>query len=74
MDMEFTLTTDHIFNSTSNGFIVTDANGTIAMINNQATKILELEKTSAIDSRIIDILPLTGALIEKWADAKRRLP
>jgi PAS domain S-box-containing protein len=65
MDMDFTLTADHIFNSTSNGFIVTDANGTIAMINNQAAKILELEKTSVIDSQIIDILPLTGALIEK---------
>ena len=73
MDMDFKLTTDHIFNSTSNGFIVTDANGSIAMINNQATKILELEKTSVIDSQIIDILPLTGALIKKCLKNKEPL-
>ena len=44
------ITTDHIFNSTSNGVIATDGEGTIALINVQAAKILGLNRKRVIGS------------------------
>ena len=71
--MDTTLTADHIFNSTSNGIIATDSNGHIASINHQAAEILELDEMSVIGTKIIDIMPVTGALIGKCLKTRKSL-
>ena len=56
------ITYAHIFTSTSNGVIATDANGHIALINRQAASILKLDEKGVIGSHIRSVLPLTGRL------------
>lgn len=54
------ITNAHILASTSNGVIATDANGRIALINQQAAAILKLDEKGVIGSHIITVLPMTG--------------
>jgi PAS domain S-box-containing protein len=56
------ITYAHIFDSTSNGVIATDAKGRIALINRQAAAILDLNEKGVIGAHIRAVLPLTGRL------------
>jgi PAS domain S-box-containing protein len=62
---ENSINLDHIFNSTSNGIIATDANGQIALINQKALDIVGLQKEEIINTHILDCLPMTGRLVIK---------
>ncbi len=53
----------HIFESTSNGAIVTDASGIIRFMNPQAEAILTFDATDCIGRPILNRLPLTGPLV-----------
>ncbi len=53
----------HAFESSSNGAIVTDADGIIRLMNPQAEKILHFNAADCIGSFIVDLLPLTGPLV-----------
>jgi PAS domain S-box-containing protein len=55
------ITFEHIFNSTSNGVIATDAAGRILLINRQAEEILGLHRERVVGTPLIDALPETGA-------------
>jgi PAS domain S-box-containing protein len=63
------ITYAHIFASTSNGVIATDANGHIVLINQQAAAILKLNEKSVIGSHIQTVLPMTGRLITKCLES-----
>ena len=60
---------EHIFNSTSNGVIAVDASGRIALINQQAATILQLDQKSVVGSHIKTVLPMTGRLIIKCLES-----
>jgi PAS domain S-box-containing protein len=55
----------HIFDSTSNGVIATDAEGRIVLINRQAADILELDPAAVVGAPIIDVLPQAGGLVQE---------
>jgi PAS domain S-box-containing protein len=59
------ITYAHIFASTSNGVIATDASGQIVLINPQASNILKLDKKRIVGSRIQAVLPMSGRLVTK---------
>ena len=63
------ITHAHIFTSTSNGVIATDADGHIVLVNPQAAKILELDEKSVIGSHIRAVLPMTGRLLTKCLES-----
>ncbi len=56
---------EDIFQSTSNGMLVTDRDGIITHINSKAESILKLGPHSCLGENIITTLPLTGNLIQK---------
>jgi PAS domain S-box-containing protein len=59
------ITYAHIFASTSNGVIATDASGQIVLINPQASNILKLDKKRIVGSHIRAVLPMSGRLVTK---------
>lgn len=59
------LTFEHIIQSVSIGVLVTDKNGVIRFINNQAKKILAIIEKDIIGNFISDALPLTGPQVMK---------
>ena len=61
--MNETLTYRHIFESTSNGAVVTDAGGIIRFMNPQAESILQFKASKCLGACIVDVLPLTGPLV-----------
>jgi len=63
------ITYEHIFTSTSNGVIATDANGHIVLINHQAATILKLDQKGVIGSHIKAVLPMTGRLVIKCLES-----
>ena len=63
------ITHAHIFTSTSNGVIATDADGHIVLVNPQAAKILELDEKGVIGSHIRAVLPMTGRLLTKCLES-----
>jgi PAS domain S-box-containing protein len=63
------ITYAHLFASTSNGVIATDANGHIVLINRQAATILNLDEKGVIDSHIRAVLPMTGRLFTKCLES-----
>jgi PAS domain S-box-containing protein len=63
------ITYAHLFASTSNGVIATDANGHIVLINHQAATILNLDEKGVIDSHIRAVLPMTGRLFTKCLES-----
>ena len=58
--MNIKITYDQIFQSTSNGVVVTDASGDIVCINERAEKILGLSTKKHSGIFISEVLPLTG--------------
>jgi len=67
--MAQTLTYAHLFASTSNGVIATDADGHIVLINRQAASILKLDEKGVIDSHIRAVLPMTAGLVTKCLES-----
>lgn len=63
------ITFEHIFNSTSNGVIATDAAGRIVLINGQAEDILGLQRERVLGTPIADVLPQTGALVARCLES-----
>jgi PAS domain S-box-containing protein len=63
--MNTSITFEHIFNSTSNGVIATDAQGCIVLINGQAEEILGLRSDQILGTPITEVLPKTGVFIKK---------
>lgn len=61
--MEQPITYEHIFTSTSNGVIATDAKGKIVLVNAQAEKILELDGEKVVGAYFHDLLPMTGRYV-----------
>ena len=61
--MEQPITYEHIFTSTSNGVIATDAKGKIVLVNAQAEKILELDGEKVVGAYFHDLLPITGRYV-----------
>ncbi len=59
------ITYAHIFASSSNGVIATDASGQIVLINPQASNILKLDKKRIVGSHIRAVLPMSGRLVTK---------
>ena len=63
--MEQPITFEHIFTSTSNCVIATDAMAQIVLVNEQAEKILELARDNITGAFIDDILPMTGRYVNQ---------
>ena len=63
--MKNSITTNQVFNFTSNGVIATDAEARIRLINQQAVDVLELDTKDVIGRNIIDLLPLLDNLVFK---------
>ena len=63
------LTYRQIFESTSNGAVVTDARGHIAFMNPQAEAILGFPAKKATGAYIVDLLPLTGPQVMRCLDS-----
>jgi PAS domain S-box-containing protein/TyrR family helix-turn-helix protein len=63
--MEEQLTIEQIFNATSNGLIATDTKGRIITVNEEACKIIGLDRVSVEGENITDLLPLTGYQVSK---------
>jgi PAS domain S-box-containing protein len=63
------ITYAHIFASTSNGVIATDASGQIVLINRQAATILKLDEKGVVGSHIQTVLPMTGRLVTKCLES-----
>ncbi len=59
------ITFEHIFDSTSNGVIATDAAGCIVLINGQAEEILGLQRERVLGTPIVEVLPQTGAFVAR---------
>jgi PAS domain S-box-containing protein len=54
------LTYRQVFEATSNGTVVTDAEGHIVFMNPQAEAILDIGAEASLGTYIVDLLPLTG--------------
>jgi PAS domain S-box-containing protein len=63
--MDTSISFKHIFNSTSNGVIATDAQERIGLINSQAEEILGLRKDRVCGTPISAVLPKTGVFVKK---------
>jgi PAS domain S-box-containing protein len=63
------ITFEHIFNSTSNGVIATDAAGRIVLINRQAEEILGLHRERVVGTPLIDALPQTGTHVARCLES-----
>ena len=61
--MEEKIDLDDIFQSTSNGVIVTDRNGVITHINRCSENVLNIDANKDVGGYILDILPLTGSVV-----------
>ena len=61
--MEEKIDLDDIFQSTSNGVIVTDRNGVITHINRCSENVLNIDANKDVGAYILDILPLTGSVV-----------
>ncbi|MCF8069805.1 MAG: sigma 54-interacting transcriptional regulator [Desulfobacterales bacterium] len=57
------ITYRHIFDSTSNGVIVTDKNGIVTLINERASKILTVKEEELIGHNISQVFPAAGLYI-----------
>lgn len=58
-----------IFQYTSNGIIVTDFEGIITHINRYSEKVLNIDAKRHVGKFILDILPLTGSVVQKCLDS-----
>jgi PAS domain S-box-containing protein/TyrR family helix-turn-helix protein len=63
--MKEQLTIEQIFNATSNGLIATDTKGRIITVNEEACKIIGLDRDSVEGENVTDLLPMTGYLVSK---------
>jgi PAS domain S-box-containing protein len=61
--MEEKIDLSDIFQSTSNGVIVTDRNGVITHINRCSESVLDIDANKDVGGYILDILPLTGSVV-----------
>ncbi len=71
--MENSINFEDIFQYTSNAILVTDQNGKITHINNNATAILELDLDLIVGKHISDMLPLTEDLIDKCLSKRQKI-
>ncbi len=62
-----------IFQSTSNGVVVTDAQGVITHINRRSNKYLKIDAHKHVGRSIADVLPMTGRLIHKCLESGRTI-
>ncbi|MGD9103249.1 MAG: sigma 54-interacting transcriptional regulator [Desulfobacterales bacterium] len=62
-----------IFQSTSNGVIVTDADGVITHINQRSDEFLNIDGRKLVGRPIADALPLTGGVIHKCVETGRAI-
>jgi PAS domain S-box-containing protein len=62
-----------IFQFTSNGVIVTDAQGVITHINRRSRKYLQIDAAIHVGRPIADVLPMTGGLIHQCLETGRTI-
>jgi PAS domain S-box-containing protein len=62
-----------IFQFTSNGVIVTDAQGVITHINRRSKKYLRIDAATHVGRPIADVLPMTGRLIHQCLETGRTI-
>ena len=62
-----------IFQFTSNGVIVTDAQGVITHINQRSKKYLQVDAAVHVGTPIADVLPMTGRLMHQCLETGRTI-
>lgn len=70
--MKSKITHEQCFHASSNGIIITDENGLIIDINQQAEKIHDINKTMIIGRMITDFFPITGKEVLFCLKTKKR--